>query len=433
MDPILIGSLAIAAMLILLATGMPIVWAMSLVAAGGMYLTAGPRFMLATFETLPVAATANYMLVVIPMFLLMGSFCYRAQIIEGLYEAAHRFTARMHGNLLIATVIASALFAATSGSSLAASSMFTRVALPQMVRHGYSASISAACIAATGTLAAIIPPSVAMVIVASLTNQSAGKLLIAGIIPGILTAVIYVVGIKLFLLKYPEWAPRVTERFTLRQKISGLKSLWSVLVLGGFIIGGIYAGWFSPSSAGAVGAAGALLIGLAMRKLTAGSIYESLIESALGTVRLLAIIMAGLLFSRFLVISGFINAVNSTITELQVSAFVLMTCIVLIFLILGMFIDSLSLLVITLPTLYPISQSVGLDPVWFAIIAIKLVEISAITPPVGLNLFAVSGATNLVTTSQLFRGIIPFVLLEMVTLAILLAFPIISTWLPAQM
>lgn len=433
MDALTNGGLAIAALLLLLSFGVPIVWAMSLVAAAGMYLVAGPVFAIATFKTLPVATVSNYSLVVIPMFLLMGSFCYRARIIEGLYDAAHRFTARTKGNLLIATVLASAAFAAASGSSLAASSMFARVAMPQMLKYKYAPGVAAACIAATGTLAAIIPPSVAIVIVASLTSQSAGKLLIAGVLPGLLTAAVYIVGIKLFLLRFSDWAPDTDERFSWREKIVGLKSVWSVVVLGGFVMGGIYVGWFSPSSAGAVGAAGALLIGLSTRTIKLPGIWDSLAECAYGTARLLAIIVAGLLFSRFLAVSGFITTMNTTIADLGVSPFTLMACMIAIYLILGMFVDSLSLLVITLPTLFPISQSVGLDPVWFAIISIKLVEIAAITPPVGLNLFAVLGATDAVSSTQLFKGIVPFILLELVTLTLLISFPVIATWLPSQM
>ncbi|MGR3780102.1 MAG: TRAP transporter large permease [Albimonas sp.] len=433
MGPELSGGLAILALLVLLGFGVPIVWAMSLVAAAGMWMGVGWTFAFATFQTLPMATVANYSLVVIPMFLLMGGFCHRAAIIDGLYDAAHRLTSRTRGNLLVATVLASAGFAAASGSSLAASSVFTRIALPQMLKFGYSPGVAAGCIAAAGTLAAIIPPSIAMVIIASLTNQSAGTLLIAGIVPGLLTAGVYVVGIKLFLLRFPRWAPDADERFTWRQKLAGLRSLWSILLLGGFIMGGIYSGWFSPSAAGAVGAFGALAIGVAMRRLGPGAIWSCLVESAHSTIRLFAIIVAGLLFSRYLVISGFIGAINGGMKELGVGPVELIAFMIVLYLVLGMFVDSLSLLVITLPTFYPIATGMGLDPVWFSIIAVKLVEIAAITPPVGLNLFAVLGATDQVKSSQLFRGVMPFVAMEIVTLGLLLAFPALTTWLPGRM
>lgn len=430
---VLSGLYALLGLLVLLGLGVPVAWSMALVAGVGMYMTAGWTFTFTTFQTLPIATLTNYTLVVIPMFLLMGAFSHRAGIIEQLYEAANRFTSQLKGNLLVATVLSSAGFAAASGSTLASASVFTKLALPPMLKHGYSPGFSAACIAASGTLAGLIPPSVIMIIVASLTNQSAGVLLVAGILPGVLTAAVYIVGIKFVLVAKPDWAPAVQVRYSWREKMGSLKGVWAVILLGALIMGGIYTGAFSPSAAGAVGAAGALLIGMGMRKIGPRAISESLASSALSTARIFIIIIAGLLLSRFLMISGFIGDVERFVSSLGIGPFELIAFMIVLFLVLGVFVDSLSLMVITLPFLFPIATSIGIHPVWFSVFAVKLVEIAAITPPVGLNLFAVLGATKSVRSGALFKGVIPFIVMEIVVLALIIAIPGIIIWLPDNM
>ncbi|MEO1190634.1 MAG: TRAP transporter large permease [Pseudomonadota bacterium] len=434
MSPLAIGGLAFAALLALLAMGVPVALAMGTVAAVGLYLTIGERFLFSTFESLPYTLGSEYTFVVVPMFVLMGGLAARAGIIGDLYTAAHRFLERVRGNLLMATVLAQAAFAAASGSTVVASSVFTRMALPEMQRFRYNGGVSAGCIAAAGTLAGLIPPSIAMVLFAVLTGEPIGALLIAGILPGLLTAVGYLVGIRVMLIFKPDWAPPMTERYSVKAKLQSLSRVWSILILMGLVMGGIYAGWFPPSAAGAVGAAGALVIGLAMRRLTGQDIWEALIDAAKITCVIFLIVMAGLLFSRFLVISGFIGELRSFVlaSELGIVGFLAIT--VVIFLILGMFIDSVSLLVVTVPFLFPISQALGLDPIWFGVLVVKLIEIAAITPPVGLNLFAVlAAAEGKVESGALFKGVLPFLAVEVVVLGLLLAFPGISTWLPMTM
>jgi len=434
LDPLLLGGIAFAVLLFFLALGVPVALAMGLVAAVGLWTTIGERFLLSTFQSLPWTLASDYTFVVVPMFVLMGAFAARAGIIGDLYEAAHRFLYRLRGSLLMATVLAQAAFAAASGSTVVAASVFTRMALPEMLRFKYDPGLSAGCIAAAGTLAGLIPPSIAMVLFAVLTAQPVGALLIAGLLPGLLTAVAYLVGSRLILFAKPEWAPPTVERYSLGQKLTSLSKVWSILVLMGLVMGGIYAGWFPPSAAGAVGAAGALAIGLLMRRLSGAAIWESLIETARITCIIFLIVMAGLLFSRFLIISGFIGELRGFVigSDLGVTGFLIVT--VVIFLILGMFIDSVSLLVITVPFLFPISQALQLDPIWFAVLIVKLIEIAAITPPVGLNLFAVlAAADGQVKAGQLFKGVSPYLMIEIAVLILLIAFPGISLWLPATM
>lgn len=428
------GGIAFVCLLFLLGVGVPVGVSLAGVAAIGLYLSVGASFLLTTFKTTPYTLASDYTFVVVPMFVLMGAIAGRAGIIGDLYFAAQAMLSRVRGSLFMATILAQAGFAAASGSTLVASGVFTRMALPEMVKFRYDPGVSAGCIAAAGTLAGLIPPSIAMVLFALLTGEPVGALLIAGILPGLLTAGAYMVGIRIFLQFRPEWAPPMTEKVTWPMRFRALSKVWSVLLLMILVMGGIYSGLFPPSAAGAVGAAGALFIGLSMRRVRANDIWEALLESARITAMIFLIVIGGLIFSRFLLISGFIGDVRSIVTasELGIAGFLAMT--VVMFLLLGMFLDSVSLLVIAVPFLFPISQALGIDAIWFAVIIVKLIEIAAISPPVGLNLYAVlASAGGLVRTGQLFKGVLPFLAIEMVVLALLLAFPIIATFLPATM
>jgi tripartite ATP-independent transporter DctM subunit len=428
------GLWGFAAMIGLLALGIPVAYAIGTVAILGILYAVGPVFLLSTIQSLPYAFASDYNFVVVPLFVLMGALASRAGIISDLYQAAFQLTSRVRGSLMMATVMAQAMFAAISGSTTVAANIFTRMALPEMTRYGYNKGVSAGCVAAAGTLAGLIPPSIAMVLYAILTGEPVGKLLIAGILPGVLTAVGYIVGIKVMLMVRPEWAPLITERFTLKQKFKALTNTWTVVLLIGLVLGGIYAGAFPPSAAGAVGAAGVLVIALSTRRLPKGALWESLIESARVSAVLFLIVMAGLMFSRFLLISGFIGDLKTFVTAVELTAPMFIAMVIVLFLILGCFVDSVSLMVITLPFLYPISKALGIDGIWFGVLVIKLIEIAAITPPVGLNLFAVmSAAKGQLQSRELFMGVIPFLIMEAFILALMIAFPSIATLLPTLM
>jgi len=428
------GGLAFVVLLAMLAIGVPVGFALAGVAAAGLYLGVGTTFMLTTFKVTPYTLASDYTFVVVPMFVLMGAIAGRAGIIGDLYAAAQAMLSRVRGGLFMATIMAQAGFAAASGSTVVASGVFTRMALPEMLRFRYDPGVSAGCIAAAGTLAGLIPPSIAMVLYALLTGEPVGALLIAGILPGLLTAGGYMLGIRIWLQFRPNWAPPMTEHVSWSARFSALGRVWSVLLLMFLVMGGIYSGQFPPSAAGAVGAAGALLIALSMRRIDSRQLWSALVESARITAMIFIIVIGGLIFSRFLLISGFIGDLRVLIqsTELGIAGFMVMT--VALFLLLGMFLDSVSLLVIALPFLYPISQTLGIDAIWFAVIVVKLIEIAAISPPVGLNLYAVlAAADKMVTSRDLFKGVLPFIAIEMVILALLLLFPWIATILPETM
>lgn len=429
-----LSGLAAVALLLILALGIPVAYAIGIVAAAGLYFSVGPTFLFATLETLPYSLASQYTFLVVPMFVLMGGICARIGVISDLYNAAYRFTSAMKGGLFMSTILSSAAFAAISGSTVVAASVFSRIALPEMKRYGYKVGVAAGCIAAAGTLSAMIPPSLVMVLFGILTNESIGALLLAGLIPGVMTAVVYAVGVRILLVFYPNWAPAPAQPFSWAEKFSSLKPVVFVIALAALVLGGIYSGAFSPSSAGAVGAAGAVLIGLLRRKLKAGDMADALREAAITSTALFMIIIAGLLFSRFLISTGLVTELSALLVQLDISKAQFIAIVVIIYLVLGLFVDGVSVLVITLPFLYPIAMNLGVNPIWLGVLVVKLIEIAAITPPVGLNLFAVLGALKgQVRTGELFRGVIPFIFLELLTLAALLAYPQIATWLPDAM
>lgn len=434
MSALPLASTAAGALLALLALGVPVAYALGAVASAGLILSVGSDFLFATFKTLPYSFASQYAFVVVPMFVLMGTISARIGIISDLYAAAYRLSTNMKGGLLASTILSSAGFAAISGSTVVSASVFSKIALPEMQRYGYKLGVAAGCIAAAGTLSAMIPPSLAMVLFGILTNESIGALLLAGLLPGLMTAVAYMIGIRVFLVFFPDWAPTGSVKFTFREKLESLAPVGWVAVLAAFILGGIYTGAFSPSAAGAVGAAGAIAIGIARGRLARGALPDALKEAGVISAALFTIIIAGLLFSRFLLSTGLIRESLALINAYSIGPTEFVFVLVIVYLVLGMFVDGASVMVITLPFLFPIAKELGVDGIWMGVIVVKLIEIAAITPPVGLNLFAVLGATRgTVSSEDLFKGVVPFIVIEMITLAILIQFPEISTWLPKAM
>lgn len=428
------GILTIVAVLTLLGVGVPVAISMIVVAVGAMYLAVNPNFAFANLRTMPFAITSDYNYVVVPMFVLMGVITSKAGIITDLYRAAHRFTSGLRGGLYMSTILAAAGFGAASGSTVVSASVFTKITLPEMEKYKYNLGVAAGCVAASGTLAALIPPSIIMVILAVLTDQSIGALLMAGVIPGLLTAVFYMIGIRIFIMARPDWAPLTGETFTWAEKLESLNRVWAIAILALVVIGGLYFGLFAPSAAGAVGAAGATIIAAASGRLTLRDFWESLLEAARVTTVLFLIFIGGLMLSRALVVMGFITEVNGLVEVYGMSPGMFIATVVVVYVVLGIFIDSVSMMVITMPLLFPMSQSLQIDAIWFLVLIIKLATIAEITPPVGLNLFAVlASAKEKINARQLFVGVLPFVALDVLFVIVLVLFPAIATWLPAQM
>ncbi|WP_417426781.1 TRAP transporter large permease [Hoeflea sp.] len=433
-DALTYGFIAIGCLIALAAFGVPIAFSIGIVGGVGLYLTGGSVFLFATIQSLPYSISSEYSFAVIPMFVLMGAIAGYSGIISELYGAVNRWTEGVRGGLLMATTLASAGFAAVSGSTIVNAAMFTRIALPEMIKRGYHRGVSAGAIAAAGTFAALIPPSLTFVVFGIMTEQSIGKLFMAGILPGVLTAGCYLLAIPVIGRIRPKWFPRETARSTLREKIVGLRGIWPMLVLVFIVLGGIYSGITPPTAAGAIGAVGALGISLARRKLTGGDLWLSMRQTAELTSVLFVLIIAGVFFSRFLVLSGFVTDLTNLVTNSGLSAGGFIVVMVLMYLVLGMFIDPLSMLVMTVPFIFPVVQAYGLNPIWFGVILCKMIEIGVVTPPVGLNLFAVvSASEGKVKIGELYLGVMPFILIEMVVLTVLILFPEISTYLPDLM
>jgi tripartite ATP-independent transporter DctM subunit len=434
MDHATIAALATAGMLALLALGVPVAVCLGLPGFIGLCFVGGWNFALVQLESLPYQLTSSYSFSVLPMFLFMGGLAMNGGMARELYTAADRMIGHFRGGLLHATVAGSAAFSAISGSTVVNATVFTRISLPEMLRHNYAAGTAGACIAAAGCLAALIPPSVTMVVYGIITGESIGALMIAGIIPGILTAIAYSALISLLVRVDPSIAPTSHPRASLRERLTSLGQTWSIALLFLFIMGGIYGGYFSPSAAGAAGSFGAMVILAARRRLTWQVLSRSFMDAAVTSAMLFLIVIGGLIFSRMLVMSGAVSDLTNFVTALKISPLVLLLVLSLLYLVLGCLVDTLSMLLLTVPFVYPVIKGAGIDPIYFGILLVVYIELGAITPPVGMNLFAtVAASDGGVSIDQILRGITPFILLNIVVLSLFLVFPEIITWLPQQM
>lgn len=435
MDPVVVGYLACGLLLLTLMMGVPVAVAMATAGVVGMWFGAGPAFMAGQLTSLPFAVSSNYAYAVLPLFVLMGVLAEHAGITEEVFRAANAWLRRVRGGLYQAVVVGSAVFAAISGSTIVNAVVFTRLAFPEMLRYGYDRSLSIGCIAAAGSFAAMIPPSITMVIYAIITEQSVGQLLIAGIVPGILTALVYMVGIWVFVKLRPDLAPAIGEVIPLREKLLAIKWLWPVLFMIVLVLGGMYMGVFPPSAAGAVGACGIfLLFAVRARGRMASPLMRALVDTASVSCIVFAVLIGGLIFSRMLVVLGLVDGFVAFFTSFADTPLEFMIVISIFYLILGCFLDTTSMMVVTLPFVFPVVSKLGIDPIWFGIVLVKLVEISVVTPPVGMNLFAVMSAVDPQTRfSHVARGVLPFIGLEMIVLGLLIAYPQLVTWLPQQM
>lgn len=434
LGPMVLGLVATSAMVVLLLFGVPVAVSMLVVGFVGMGLTAGWPTALAQIQTLPYNFTASYGFAVMPMFILMGSLAVTSGIAEEIYDVAYKWLGRLRGGLYLATIAGQAAFGGISGSTVVDATVFTRTALPQMLRYGYPKSYAGACMVATGSFAAMIPPSITMVIYGILTEVSIGQMLIAGIVPGLVSAAIYALATVLVVRVKPEIGPPAKERVMWAERFGALRGLWVMIVLFGVVMGGLYAGIFTPSGAGAVGAFGTFVVALLRRRLGWEGLWKAARTSAVLTTVIFVVIIGGLLFSRLLVMVGFIDAFGPLVLHVTRSPLGIMFLFSLMYLVLGCLIDTTSMMIVTLPFVFPVIKQAGIDPIWFGILLVKLVEIATMTPPVGLNLFAVAAAgRGYVTMEDLIRGIWPFIVLELLILAILIAFPPLSVWLPNHM
>lgn len=434
LDAYVIGYASIGLLFLFLAIGVPVAVSMVTVGVLGMYFGIGGSFLGGQLASLPFATVNSYGLAVIPLFVLMGILAETANITTELFKTAEIWLRRFRGGLYQAVIVGSALFSAISASTTINALVFTRIALPKMISFGYSKSLSLGAIAGAGSFAAMIPPSITMVIYAIMTEQSIGQLLIAGVVPGMLTAFVYLLGTYLLVAFNPQLAPPITEPASWSERWSSLGRIWPIVFLILSVMGGIYAGLYPPSAAGAAGAFGAFLFAVYYKKGIRGWMGTVLQESAIISCILFAILIGGLLFSRMLVATGVIEHIVGSITSIADTPLKFMILTSILFIILGCFLDTTSMLVVTLPFLYPVSVALDINPIWFGIVVVKLIEISVVTPPVGFNLFAVMSAINgQATFGDIYKGVVPFIIFDLLVLALLVFVPGLATWLPEQM
>ncbi|WP_193188937.1 TRAP transporter large permease [Nisaea sediminum] len=427
-----IGSLVLIAAIL---SGANVMVALALVGAIGLAIIGDFNVATALMGSVFFDTTHSFNFSVIPMFLLMGFFAMRAGLGQDMFDAATKWLGGLRGGLAISTTIGAAAFGAAAGSSVGSATIFTRLALPEMLARGYDKRLASASIAISGTLAVMIPPSALMVVYGILTDTSIGGLLLAGVIPGFTFAFILCFATYLWVRIYPESAPQMVERFTMREKMASLRLVGPLLLVIVVIILGLYLGFFTPTEAGGVGALVTLILAaIRHRGLKGVELTETLLDTVKTSGMIFAIIIAAILFSKFLAFSGVTHALGGFLTGLETNRWVIVGFIVLIYLVLGMLMDAPGLLAITLPITHPVMLGLGFDEIWVGVFVVLLCELGAVTPPVGINCFVVQAASEgRVELDEVFRGLTPFFLAGLVMLVLLCLFPEIATFLPDTM
>ncbi|MCK9510525.1 MAG: TRAP transporter large permease [Pigmentiphaga sp.] len=418
-----------AVMLILIFLRVPVAFSMALVGLVGVALLRNWPSAYAMAGAVVRESGFQYLLSVVPLFVLMGNFITQAKLSKELYTAAYAFLGHRRGGLAMSTVVACGGFSAVCGSSLATAATMSRVAYPEMRRLGYSEELATGSIAAGGTLGILIPPSIVMVIYAILTQQSIGKMFAAGILPGLLAVGLYLLAVQWTIWRRPESGPP-GERMTWRERLMALREVWGVLLLFGVVMGGIYGGVFSSTEAAGIGACGAFVFALLRRRLTWSVLSSVLVESARTTGMLFLILIGALLFANFINFTSLPADLQGWIQQFDVDPLIVILMICVIYIVLGCVLESMSMVLLTVPVFYPLVAHMGIDLIWFGIIVVVVTEISFITPPVGMNVMILKSLLPGVSMPTLYRGVTPFVVADVFRLAVLIAFPSISLLLP---
>ena len=432
LSPALSGLVGLGLLIILLFSGLQVGLVMGLLGFLGMAYLNSTNAALGVLSTSPFSTVASYNLSIVPLFLLMGAFAFHSGLSQDLYWACYKWLGRLPGGLAMATVFACAGFAAISGSSVATAATMGTVALPEMKRFKYDSKLATGAVAAGGTIGILIPPSVILVIYGILTDQSIGKLFLAGFIPGVLEAIFYVVTIYILCKRNPLLGPPGGES-SWGEKFIGLKNTWGVLALFLLVIGGIYFGIFSPTEAAGIGAMGALLFALGRRKLNWQNFTSSVMEAGKTTAMAFLILIGAFILGYFLAVSRLPFTLAEFAAGLEVNRYIILGVMLLIYLVLGCFMAAMAMIILTVPIFFPVVVALGFDPIWFGIIIVRVVEMAAITPPVGINVYIVSGVAKDVPLQDIFRGIFPFLIADLFHIALLISVPQIALFLPGFM
>jgi C4-dicarboxylate transporter, DctM subunit len=428
----MIGAICVGIVVILVALRVPVGIAMGLVAFGGIAAAVNINAALAILKSVPFEMVGDWNLSAIPMFLLMGYVAASSELTKNLFRSARIVLGWLPGGLASATVVSAALFASASGSSVATSAAFARSAVPEMIRSGYHPGLATGAVAAAGTLGALIPPSVLMIVFGITMSQSINSLFLAGLVPGILSAIVFIAYITIRVSFQPTLAPRVEETMSGAERREAFKDVWPLPVIIMSVIGGIFAGWFTPTEAGAIGAGLTIALAMIRKALTVVCFRDALRRTATGTASIFIIVVGAALFQRLLGMTGMASLFSDLVVTHIDTQLGLILAITVLYLILGCFLEPVSIMLLTLPVLAPVLQHFDVNLIWFAVIVVKLLEMGMVTPPMGMNIFVVKSAMgNSVTLGQIFRGTSGFLLADFVTLALIIAFPLLSLWLPS--
>jgi len=430
-DNFTIGIIGVVALVGLVFLGMRVFLAAALVGTLGLVSMIGWESGLGMAGTVPHSKAVSYSLSVLPMFILIGFLAFHAGITEALFDAGRKWLGWLPGGLAVATVMAATGFAAVSGASTATAAVFARTAIPDMLKYGYNRRLAAGVVAAGGTLATLIPPSAILVIYAIIVEQSVGALLVAGFLPGIVSALIYVLLIIGMAIINPSLG-RSLRGFTWGERIKSVPGTFPIILVVVIIFTAMYEGWATPTEAGALGASVVFVMAM-IKGMKFANLREALMETAKLTVMIFSIIWGVLVFVRFLGFAGLPDAFAKWVVALPFEPIYVLIGILLFYAVLGMFMDAIGMLLLTLPVVYPAVIGLGYDPIWFGIIVVKMAEICLITPPIGLNCFVVNGVRPDIPLNEVFKGVGPFFVADVATISVLIAFPEIVTWLPKMM
>lgn len=432
MSPEIIGVLGVVFLFIFLSLRMYIGLVMALIGFVGIAYIVNIKAGLSILGMVSWSEGSSYTLSVIPLFILMGQFAFISGISRDIYKAVYTWMGHFRGGLAMATIVACSGFAAVCGSSLATGATMAKTAIPEMDKYDYDPSLSAGCVAAGGTLGILIPPSIGFVIYGILTEESIGRLFMAGIFPGILLAVFFMLAIYLQCRLNPAMGPKGAAT-TWKDKLTSLYATWPMLFLFGLVMGGIYYGVFTPTEAGGIGAFGAFIIALVKKKLDMQIFVESMLATGSMTAMIFLIIIGASVFSSFLALTGIPMLLADTIVNLALPKIIILLIMILTFVVLGCVMDCFAIMILIVPIIFPIIQTLGFNPIWFGVIMVIVLEVGLITPPVGLNVFVIKGAVPDVPLTTIFKGVWPFMIAAVACIVIIIFFPQIALFLPSNM
>lgn len=427
----MIGVVCMVLALVLILLRLSIGLSLIIVSFLGFILIANTRAAFSMISSVPFAFVGDWNLSAIPMFLFMGYVASATGLTTGLFRAARLLLSRLPGGLAVSSVGASGLFAAASGSSIATSAAMAKIATPEMLKHGYHPGLATGVIAAGGTLGSMIPPSILLLLYGYYAEVSIGQLFIAGVIPGILTMLLYSAMIIVRCKLNPSLAPPVDDHPDLGEILLALRDVWPLPILILSVMVGIFVGFFTPTQAGSIGALVACLIAAARGTMTFRALRNAVEETLHGTAGIFLILIGTTMLTNFLALSGLPTSISASIIESGVGTYTLLIAIAVVYIFLGMFVDSIGLMLLTLPIIMPLVDAYGIDLVWLGIIVVKLLEIGLMTPPVGLNVYVISSAVgSAVGLNTIFRGVAWFIVTDLFCLAVIVAFPVLATYLP---